>query len=233
MFGRALRLTSPLEAVAWTVRLPPKRHDGVHRDSLKPREHSPQAVPGNTQGVGAQLLGGLLHHPVGHDRNGKSAISAGRALGALLGVWDRQPRREVVVAARSRDRAAIAWSVAWGFVRTLPEGLRAQIIPRRTRALRPSILPLARVQHRNAAAVHADGAARCPDARMHDVAALPQQTEVHVRGPTPFGLRRWKLLTLLPRSTALGGIRSRWRPSEWSGPTQGGAAPDQARSMIV
>lgn len=64
--------------------------------------------------------------------NGKSAISAGLALGALLGIWDRQPRREVVIAARTRDQAAIAWSFPWGFAQTLPEELRAQIIPRRS-----------------------------------------------------------------------------------------------------
>ena len=37
--------------------------------------------------------------------NAKSALSSGIALGALLGIWDRQPRRDVILAARTRDQA--------------------------------------------------------------------------------------------------------------------------------
>lgn len=52
--------------------------------------------------------------------NGKSALSAGIALAALLGVLDPQPRREVVVAARTRDQGRIAYEFAAGFARSLP-----------------------------------------------------------------------------------------------------------------
>jgi len=64
--------------------------------------------------------------------NGKSALSAGLALGGLLGVWDRQPRREVIVAARTRDQAAIAFNFAAAFARTLPAELQARLIFRRS-----------------------------------------------------------------------------------------------------
>ncbi|MEM9782353.1 MAG: terminase TerL endonuclease subunit [Pseudomonadota bacterium] len=64
--------------------------------------------------------------------NGKSALSAGIALGALLGVWDHQPRREVVIAARTRDQARIAWSFAEAFARTLPEDVQAALRFRRS-----------------------------------------------------------------------------------------------------
>ena len=38
--------------------------------------------------------------------NAKSALSGALALGSLLGVWDRQPRREIVIAARTRVEAS-------------------------------------------------------------------------------------------------------------------------------
>lgn len=63
--------------------------------------------------------------------NGKSALSAGLALGALVGAWDDQPRREVLIAARTRDQARIAWDFAAGFARTLPEDVQAQLTFRR------------------------------------------------------------------------------------------------------
>ena len=37
--------------------------------------------------------------------NAKTALSAGIALGGLVGAWDRQPRREILFAARTRDQA--------------------------------------------------------------------------------------------------------------------------------
>ncbi|WP_371054358.1 terminase large subunit domain-containing protein [Rhodosalinus sp. K401] len=52
--------------------------------------------------------------------NGKSALTGGLALGALLGAWDSQPRREIVVAARTRDQARIVWDFACGFAASLP-----------------------------------------------------------------------------------------------------------------
>lgn len=59
--------------------------------------------------------------------NGKSALSAGIALGALLGRWDDQPRREILIAARTRDQASIAWSFVAGFAHTLPEDVFARL----------------------------------------------------------------------------------------------------------
>lgn len=63
--------------------------------------------------------------------NGKSALSAGLALGALIGVFDRQRRREVLIAARTRDQARVAWSFAEAFARTLPEDVQAGLVFRR------------------------------------------------------------------------------------------------------
>ena len=51
--------------------------------------------------------------------NAKTALSAGLALGALLGRWDPQPRREVVLAARTRDQARVAWNFCTAFARSL------------------------------------------------------------------------------------------------------------------
>jgi len=64
--------------------------------------------------------------------NAKTALSAGIALGALLGVWDKQPRREIVIAGRTRDQAAIAWSFAAAFSRTLPDEMQRGLIFRRS-----------------------------------------------------------------------------------------------------
>ena len=64
--------------------------------------------------------------------NAKSALSAGVALGAVLGEWDRQPRREVVIAARTRDQARIAFDFAAGFARSLPEEIQARLTFRRS-----------------------------------------------------------------------------------------------------
>ena len=63
--------------------------------------------------------------------NGKSALSGGLALGALLGVWDRQPKREVLVAARTRDQARIAFDFVVGFIESLPEEQREDLQVRR------------------------------------------------------------------------------------------------------
>lgn len=63
--------------------------------------------------------------------NGKSAISAGLALGALLGIWDRQPRREILVAARTKDQARIAFDFVVGFMESLPDELRESLQIRR------------------------------------------------------------------------------------------------------
>lgn len=48
--------------------------------------------------------------------NAKTALSAGISLGALMGVWDAQPRREIIFAARNRDQARIAFQFMTGFI---------------------------------------------------------------------------------------------------------------------
>jgi phage terminase large subunit-like protein len=63
---------------------------------------------------------------------GKSALSAGIALGAVMGVWDRQPRREILIAARTRDQARIAFDFVVGFIRSLPEDEQAAFTIRRS-----------------------------------------------------------------------------------------------------
>ncbi|MBJ3777873.1 terminase large subunit domain-containing protein [Acuticoccus mangrovi] len=64
--------------------------------------------------------------------NGKTALSAGLALGALLGVWDDQPRREILVAARTRDQGRVAWQYIEGLARSLPDEIRARLQFRRS-----------------------------------------------------------------------------------------------------
>lgn len=63
--------------------------------------------------------------------NGKSAITAGLALGGLLGIWDDQPRREIIAAARTRDQGRIIWDFVAGFAASLPLELRHRLIYRR------------------------------------------------------------------------------------------------------
>lgn len=63
--------------------------------------------------------------------NGKTALSAGLALGALIGSWDDQPRREIIVAARTRDQGRIAWDFCAGFARSLPDDIQERLTFRR------------------------------------------------------------------------------------------------------
>ncbi|WP_239320918.1 terminase TerL endonuclease subunit [Epibacterium sp. Ofav1-8] len=63
--------------------------------------------------------------------NGKSAITAGLALGGLIGIWDRQPRREIIAAARTRDQGRIIWDFVAGFAASLPLEIQKQLIYRR------------------------------------------------------------------------------------------------------
>jgi phage terminase large subunit-like protein len=58
---------------------------------------------------------------------GKSTLSAGLALGHLVGAWGAEPRRQIIIAARSRDQARIAWQHAASFADTLPVETRARI----------------------------------------------------------------------------------------------------------
>lgn len=53
--------------------------------------------------------------------NAKTALAAGIALGSLMGVWDDQPRREIIMAARNRDQAKTAFGFMVGFVAGLSE----------------------------------------------------------------------------------------------------------------
>ena len=64
--------------------------------------------------------------------NAKTATAAALALGGLLGVWDGQPRRDVILAARVRDQARVAWQFAEGFARTLPEEYQKRLKFRRS-----------------------------------------------------------------------------------------------------
>src|SRR6056297_1125353 len=64
--------------------------------------------------------------------NAKTALSAGIALGAVMGKWDRQPRREIVIAARTRDQGRIAFDFVVGFIRSLPEDEQAAFTIRRS-----------------------------------------------------------------------------------------------------
>ncbi|MBR9763863.1 MAG: terminase [Rhodobacteraceae bacterium] len=63
--------------------------------------------------------------------NGKSAITAGLGLGGLLGVWDDQPRREIIAAARTRDQGRIIYDFVAGFAASLPLEIQRRLIYRR------------------------------------------------------------------------------------------------------
>lgn len=58
--------------------------------------------------------------------NAKSALSGGLALGELMGEWDRQPRREIVIAARTRDQASVVMQYARGFLAGMDEDIQQQ-----------------------------------------------------------------------------------------------------------
>lgn len=66
--------------------------------------------------------------------NAKTALCAGIALGALIGAFDTQARREILIAARNRDQAAIAWKMVEGFLPSLPESQQARFKLRRAPA---------------------------------------------------------------------------------------------------
>jgi phage terminase large subunit-like protein len=58
---------------------------------------------------------------------GKTMLGSGCALAALLGVDNKQPRRSVVVAAKTRDQGKIAFSYIEGLCASLPVKTRKQI----------------------------------------------------------------------------------------------------------
>lgn len=64
--------------------------------------------------------------------NAKTALASGIALGALLGEWDRQPRREILIAARTAEQGRIAWQFAAGFCRSLPDDTQKKFTFRRS-----------------------------------------------------------------------------------------------------
>ena len=67
--------------------------------------------------------------------NGKTALASSVAVAALLGVIDDQPARDIVLAARNRSQAKIAWDFAAQLCRSLPDDIQAQIKLRRSPVL--------------------------------------------------------------------------------------------------
>jgi len=63
--------------------------------------------------------------------NAKTAFSAAVALCALLGVWDGQPRREIVIAARTREQGRIAFNFMVAFAEYLPLDIRRDLVFRK------------------------------------------------------------------------------------------------------
>ena len=64
--------------------------------------------------------------------NAKTALSAGIALGAVMGKWDKQPRREIIIAAKTRDQGRIAFEFVIGFMRSLPVSKQMKFTIRRS-----------------------------------------------------------------------------------------------------
>jgi phage terminase large subunit-like protein len=63
--------------------------------------------------------------------NAKTALSAGLALGHLVGEIAHQPKREIIFAARNRDQAKTAFGFLVGFIEGLPEEEQEQFTIRR------------------------------------------------------------------------------------------------------
>lgn len=63
--------------------------------------------------------------------NAKTAVAAGLALGHLVGAWDDQPRREIILAARNRDQARVAFQFIVGFIGGMDEAEQERFIIRR------------------------------------------------------------------------------------------------------
>lgn len=58
--------------------------------------------------------------------NGKSALTAALAVTHLIGAWDAQPQREIVIAGRTADQASIAFKFALSFFEALPDEEKAK-----------------------------------------------------------------------------------------------------------
>ncbi|WP_298916341.1 terminase TerL endonuclease subunit [uncultured Algimonas sp.] len=63
--------------------------------------------------------------------NGKSALSAILGLGELCGAWSSEAEREIIIAARTQERAKIAWRYVVSFIATLSETEQAKFTIRR------------------------------------------------------------------------------------------------------
>ncbi|WP_424987995.1 terminase large subunit domain-containing protein [Microbulbifer sp. S227A] len=63
--------------------------------------------------------------------NAKTALSAGLALGHLMGEIECQPKREIIFAARNRDQARTAFAFLVGFIEGLPDEEQEQFTIRR------------------------------------------------------------------------------------------------------
>ena len=88
--------------------------------------------------------------------NGKSALSSGLALGSLLGKWDNQPYREILLAARTRDQAQICWRYVAGLASSLPDEIQARLTFRRSPRLEIEYVDADGISH-VVRAVAADG----------------------------------------------------------------------------
>lgn len=64
--------------------------------------------------------------------NAKTALSAGIALGELMGVLSDQPRREIIIAARTREQAQICYTFVVGFIRGLSEDEKSKFTVRKS-----------------------------------------------------------------------------------------------------
>ena len=77
---------------------------------LKLAEYQKQFVRGS---LAPDVMVGVLSIGRG---NAKTALAAGLGLGSVMGIWDDQPKREIILAARNRDQAKTAFQFVVGFV---------------------------------------------------------------------------------------------------------------------
>ncbi|QDY69317.1 terminase large subunit domain-containing protein [Qingshengfaniella alkalisoli] len=73
--------------------------------------------------------------------NGKTALSAGIALGYLMGEIDPQPKPEIIFAARNRDQARIAFQFVCDYIDGLDEDEQENFIIRRGSKLEVEYIP--------------------------------------------------------------------------------------------
>lgn len=95
-----------------TLKVPEGRLAG---QPLKLAEFQKQFVRGS---MAEGIMVGVLSIGRG---NSKTATAAGIALGSLMGIWDDQPKREIILCARNRDQAKTAFGFIVGFIEGLPE----------------------------------------------------------------------------------------------------------------